>query len=81
MEQTRDIMTIVGSNVKKYREEAGFTQSHLGGCFGATSNRIKMIEGGMADLKLSTLSKLAEYLDVKVIDLVEDWEDEEDGEC
>ena len=33
-----------------------------------------MIEGGMADLKLSTLAKLAEYLDVKVIDLVEDWE-------
>ena len=76
MEPTRDIMTIVGSNVKRYREEAGFTQSYLGGCFGTTSNRIKMIEGGMADLKLSTLSKLAEYLDVKVIDLVEDWEDE-----
>ena len=45
MEQTRDIMTIMGSNVKRYREEAGFTQSYLGGCFGATSNRIKMIEG------------------------------------
>ena len=74
MEQTMDIMTIVGSNVKKYREEAGYSQSHLGGCFGATSCRIKMIEGGMADLKLSTLAKLAEYLDVKVIDLVEDWE-------
>ena len=78
MEQTRDIMTIVGSNVKRYREEAGFTQSHLGACFGGTSNRIKMIEGGMADLKLSTLAKLAEYLDVKVIDLVEDWEDYDD---
>ena len=74
MAQTRDIMTIVGNNVKRYREEAGFTQSYLGGCFGTTSRRIKMIEGGMADLKLSTLSKLAEYLDVKVIDLVEDWE-------
>lgn len=75
MKQTRDIMTIVGSNVKKYREEAGYSQSYLGGCFGATSNRIKMIEGGMADFKLSTLAKLAEYLGVKVIDLVEDWED------
>ena len=74
MEQTRDIMTIVGSNVKRYREEAGYTQSYLGGCFGATSNRIKRIEGGMADLKLSTLSKLAAYLEVSVIDLVEDWE-------
>ena len=74
MEQTRDIMTIVGNNVKRYREEAGFTRSYLGGCFGATGSRIKMIEGGMVDLKLSTLVKLAEYLDVKVIDLVEDWE-------
>ena len=46
----------------------------VGGCFGATSSRIKMIEGGMADFRLSTLAKLAEYLDVKVIDLVEDWE-------
>ena len=74
MEQTRDIMTIVGNNVKRYREESGFTRSYLGGCFSWTSNRIEMIEGGMVDLKLSTLVKLAEYLDVKVIDLVEDWE-------
>ena len=74
VENNRSLLEIVGNNVKRYREEAGFTRSYLGGCFGATSNRIKMIEGGMADLKLSTLSKLAEYLDVKVIDLVEDWE-------
>jgi len=74
MEQTKDIMTIVGNNVKRYREEAGYSQSYLGGCFGTASNRIKMIEGGMVDLKLSTLAKLAAYLDVKVIDLVEDWE-------
>ena len=74
VENERSIHEIVGNNVKRYREEAGFTQSYLGGCFGTTSNRIKMIEGGMADFKLSTLAKLAEYLDVKVIDLVEDWE-------
>ena len=74
VENERSIHEIVGNNVKRYREEAGFTQSHLGACFGGTSNRIKMIEGGMDDLKLSTLSKLAEYLNVKVIDLVEDWE-------
>ena len=74
VENDRSLLEVVGNNVKKYREEAGFTQSYLGGCFGATSCRIKMIEGGMADLKLSTLAKLAEYLDVKVIDLVEDWE-------
>ena len=74
MNQTKDIMTIVGNNVKRYREEAGYSRSYLGGCFGATSSRIKMIEDGMADFKLSTLAKLAEYLGVKVIDLVEDWE-------
>ena len=74
VENERSIHEIVGNNVKRYREEAGFTRSYLGGCFGATSCRIKMIEGGMADFKLSTLAKLAEYLDVKVIDLVEDWE-------
>ena len=74
VENERSIHEIVGNNVKRYREEAGYSQSYLGGCFGTTSCRIKMIEGGMADLKLSTLVKLAEYLDVKVIDLVEDWE-------
>ena len=74
VENDRSLLEVVGNNVKRYREEAGFTQSYLGGCFGTTSCRIKMIEGGMADLKLSTLAKLAEYLDVKVIDLVEDWE-------
>ena len=73
-ERDRSIHKIIGENVKRFREEAGYSQSYLGGCFGTTSCRIKMIEGGMADLKLSTLAKLAEYLDVKVIDLVEDWE-------
>ena len=73
MNQTKDIMTIVGNNVKRYREEAGYSQSYLGGCFGTSSNRIKMIEGGMADFKLSTLAKLAEYLDVKVKKMVKDW--------
>ena len=47
MEQTRDIMTIVGNNVKRYREEAGYSQSYLGGCFGTTSCRIKMIESDL----------------------------------
>ena len=28
MEQTKDIMTIVGNNVKRYREEAGYSQSY-----------------------------------------------------
>ena len=74
VENERSIHEIAGNNLKRYREEADYSQSYLGGCFGATSNRIKMIEGGMADFKLSTLAKLAEYLDVKVIDLVEDWE-------
>ena len=74
VENNRSLLEVVGNNVKRYREEAGYSQSYLGDCFGATSNRIKMIEGGMADLKLSTVAKLAGYLDVKVIDLVEDWE-------
>ena len=37
---------------------------------------VRYYDSGMADFKLSTLAKLAEYLGVKVIDLVEDWEDE-----
>ena len=74
-ERDRSIHKIIGENVKRFREEQGYSQSYLGSCFGANCNRIRMIEDGQCDIKLSTVSKLALHLDVKVIDLVEDWEE------
>ena len=73
-EKKRSILEIVGENIKYYREEAGISKTEFGAFFGTRGSRTTMIENGMANLQLSTLSKIATYLGVTVIDLVEDWE-------
>ena len=73
-EKNRSILEIVGENIKYYREEAGISKNEFGAFFGTRGSRITMIENGMVNLQLITLSKIATYLGVTVIDLVEDWE-------
>lgn len=73
----KDIMTIVGQNVRKYRLECGMSAKAFAACFGTSSVRTRQIEVGMANLKLTTVAQIADILGVKVIDLVEDWEDED----
>ena len=35
-ERDRSIHKIIGENVKRFREEQGYSQSYLGSCFGAS---------------------------------------------
>lgn len=76
MEETkkRSILEIVGENIRYYREEAGISKNEFGSFFGTRGTRTTMIENGMANLQLISISKIADYLGVSVIDLVEDWE-------
>lgn len=69
-----NIKIIVADNVRKYRKEKGMTQLELGKLVGYTGNNgISLIEKAATDAPLSKLAKIAEVLDVKVIDLVEEW--------
>lgn len=69
-----NIKRIVADNVRKYRKEKGMTQLELGKLVGYTGNNgISLIEKAATDTPLSKLAKIAEVLDVKVIDLVEEW--------
>ena len=75
----KSLKVIVGENVKRYRIEQGMTQVDLyrkihGGTVGSF---VRELERGERNITLETLDKLAVALDVLVIDLVEDWGDEE----
>lgn len=78
MSEPRDIMTIVGENVRKYRLECGMSSRAFAASFGTSTTRTRQIESGMANLQIRTVAQIAETLGVKVIDLLEDWEDDEE---
>ena len=59
----------------KFHADHEYVIKSVGICERKRCNRIRMIEDGQCDIKLSTVSKLALHLGVKVIDLVEDWEE------
>lgn len=72
----RSIKYVVADNIKKYRKEQGLSMTKLAAICGWTSaNMIGDIETCRRGINLATLEKIAEALNVKVIDLVEDWED------
>lgn len=72
----RSIKYVVADNIKKYRKEQGLSMTKLATICGWTSSdMIFNIENYKRGMNLATLEKIAEGLNVKVIDLVEDWED------
>lgn len=73
----RDIKVIVGENVKRYREEAGISINKLKRQVSYSWQDLTKFEAGERNCSLDKLQALAEALGVKVIDLVEDWSEEE----
>ncbi|ALV20737.1 helix-turn-helix domain-containing protein [Carnobacterium antarcticum] len=76
---TKPLKVVIGENVKRYRIEQDMTQVDLyrkihGGTVGSF---VRELERGERNITLETLDKLALALDVLVIDLVEDWSEEE----
>lgn len=72
----KSIQKVISSNVKKYRKEKGLTQFQLARKCGWNSNaNVIRIEVYAANIRLDSLERIANALNVKVIDLVEDWED------
>ena len=74
--KNKNILVIIGENVKRYRELEGMTLSEFAYKAGCSKGRVREIEDGQANLQLRTVGTLADKLGVKVIDLVEDWDDE-----
>ena len=73
----RDLRVIVGENVKRYRLETGLKPTPFAKRAGYRSSDLKQLKAGELNTSLVKLQKLAEALGVSVIDLVEDWSEEE----
>ena len=69
---------MVGKKIRFYREKAGITQAALAEKAQVSDNFIGLIERGVKQPKLATLSKIAYALDVKLFELFRPLETGED---
>jgi transcriptional regulator with XRE-family HTH domain len=59
------VMSYVGANVRRLREERGLTQDQLAEAVGVDIRTVQRIEAGMANVLLGTLVDLGDVLGVK----------------
>lgn len=59
-------------NLAKHRHKKGLTQAELAAAAGIGQNSVSRIEAGRQQPKYETLQKLADVLEVEVIDLLAD---------
>ena len=62
---------MLGQNLKKFREEKGYSKRHLAKISGVARQTQNYIENkGFENVKMSTILKLAKALNVEVEDLI-----------
>lgn len=68
-------MATIGENIKRIRKEKGLTQKQLGASCKPpmADSAIRRYEAGAANPKLATVRKIAEALDCKLYELIDDW--------
>ena len=66
----RERMKLIGERVRAARREAGLSQTELGKRVGYSLNGIAKIERGETDPKFSSLVKIADALNLSIVDLV-----------
>lgn len=59
----------IGEYIKKYRKEAGLSQSELGDMIGTTKQSISRYEKNAVDISSGTLLRLAQALNVSTLEL------------
>lgn len=64
--EKKDVMVMVGNNVRRYRMERGLTQEKLAELLGKNPSMIARIEGGVRMMSLPTLIDMANKLQVSV---------------
>ena len=65
------IMPIVGENIKRIRNERGFTQKELSKKIGTTQQNLAQYENGKRNPKIETIYKIADALEVDISELLE----------
>ena len=67
----KEIIILVGKNIRKIRKEKGITQEQLAFDCNFEKSTISRIEAGRANLTLKTMVKLSQSLGVELTDLVD----------
>ena len=64
MDGRKDLNVLVGANIKREREKAGFTQDQFSELLGIGSKSLSSVERGVVGVSLSTLMKICEILHI-----------------
>lgn len=67
---SQEIRKILGINVKKLREKVGLKKEKLSLILGFDNSYISKLEKGNVNITIDKISKIAEFFNVKVIDLL-----------
>lgn len=64
MDGRKDLNVLVGANIKREREKAGFTQDQFSELLGIGSKSLSSIERGVVGVSLTTLLKICDILHI-----------------
>ena len=64
MKEKKELNVLVGINIKREREKAGFTQDQFSEMLGIGSKSLSAIERGVVGISLTTLLKICDLLSV-----------------
>lgn len=68
----------IGRKIKMYRKQAQFTQSDLAEKLNVTAKYISSIERGVAKVSLIRLDEIANLLNIRIVDLLQDCDNTKD---
>jgi len=64
MDNKKDLNVLVGANIKREREKAGFTQDQFSELLGIGSKSLSSIERGVVGVSLPTLLRICDILHI-----------------
>ncbi|MBQ3504349.1 MAG: helix-turn-helix transcriptional regulator [Oscillospiraceae bacterium] len=64
MDSRKDLNVLVGANIKRQREKAGFTQDQFSELLGIGSKSLSSVERGVVGVSLATLLKICDILHI-----------------
>jgi len=78
MSKNTTLVSVFGSNLRKYRNKRGLSQRTLYALCGIDNATISRMENGQVNVSLNTLYLLADALDIQGWELLVKTEDESD---
>ena len=80
MDGKKSLHSLVGANIKREREKAGFTQDKFSELLGIGSKSLSSIERGVVGVSLATLLKICDILHISANTLLYEQNRENDAE-